>query len=167
MVESVTQDVPGFEARLFAASAAQPISKAIVFINENPPPTNFAIAQVRYGAAADLKVTIDARGAIDRATGEALVAGTISCARPVSVGFDVSLTQTQKSRSIPTPIAVTEGLSISCGTPGAAFPWSVLLTPASGQAFEIGSAAASIRSVSPLMAPVAVESAIKLDWAKK
>ena len=128
VVESVTQDIPGSEARLFAVSADQPISRAIVFINENPPPTNFAIAQVRYGTAADIQVTIDGRAGVDRTTGEALVAGTISCSRPIAVSFDVSLTQNQKSRSVPTTLAVTEGLAISCGTPGSFFPWSAALT---------------------------------------
>jgi hypothetical protein len=167
VVETITQDIPGFEARLFAASAAQPITKAIVFINQSPSPTNFAIAQIRYGAAADFKVTLDPRAEVDRATGEAVITGTMSCARRVSAGFNVSLTQTQKSKGVTAIVAVTEGLAVSCNTAGTPFSWSVPLTPVSGEAFVNGAASASIESVTPLMTPVSVASDVKLDWAKK
>lgn len=164
LLESVTQDIPGQEARLFAASAQEPISRVII-IDENTPAAGFAIAQVRYGVAADLQVTIDGRGEVDPSTGESLVTGTIRCARPVSVGLEVTLAQNQKSRRVPPTLTVTEGLAISCSTPGFVFPWSVAMTPASGEAFQNGPASAHVHSTTPLLTPVAVDAAVKLGWA--
>jgi hypothetical protein len=89
-----------------------------------------------------ITLTIGPNVAVNTKTGSASLTGTITCSKPATVGFDVGMSQTQKTTGRFTTIAqATASIPVgSCGTSPSS--WSVALTPQAGK-FEPGSATGS------------------------
>jgi hypothetical protein len=103
---------------------------------------------------------------VDPKTGVAVVTGRVSCSRAETFDLVVALTQDQRAKRIPTVVRATKTLPIACGT--TTQPWIALIAPASGQAFENGTALATVETANTDAGVTAATTSttVKLAWTK-
>ena len=84
-------------------------------------------------------LTIGPNVAVNTKTGSVTLTGTITCSRPATVGYDVGMSQTQKTTGrFTTIVQATASIPVgACGTSPSS--WSTTLTPQAGK-FEPGAA---------------------------
>lgn len=88
-------------------------------------------------------VTIDASVDVNRATGWAVVTGTLQCSRAETFDLAVDLTQQQKSGKTTVDVSALGTTPVACDT--TVRPWSIALVPAAG-GFQVGGRATATAS---------------------
>ena len=114
-----------------------------------------------------ITLTIGPNIAVNAKTGVASLTGTIRCSKPATVGYDVGMSQTQKTTGrFTTIVTATAAIPVgSCGTSPSS--WSVALAPPGGK-FENGSATgtATTTSVPASFLSASVTSPLKVFQVK-
>ena len=101
--------------------------------------TTCDIGAFEFNDFGTVTLTIGPNVAVNAKTGSATLTGTITCSKPATVGYDVGMSQTQKTTGrFTTIVQATASIPVgSCGTSPSS--WSVALTPQAAK-FEPGSA---------------------------
>ncbi len=112
-----------------------------------------------------VSIKLDASAAVNSNTGVAVVTGTLTCSKPLSVELSVSLRQQQKIGRVNAVAQASDVTVVNCLGSKA---WSIALAPSSG-GFKngVGSITAQTTNTVPGVTPGAAAATVKMFWGHK